>query len=274
MEKGFFSPYTQTLYSSFILALWRNHRVFITPDKERTNTVKINLDPSLTFLTLILCLGTSGSLQSQQLTPAERADALKASMAASQAALRHYQWIESTTVSLNGEVKSSVEKRCYYGADGVLQKVEVSAAPQAAPPRGIRGRIVENKKAELTDYMQVAVALVKSYVPPDPAKMQAVKDAGGVSMQPMPSGQVVKLIFQNYEKPGDSLNFEINLANNHPTGLNINTYLDQPSDAVTLNVVMSGLNDGTIYASDITLDAPAKHINVVVRNSGYQLTGN
>lgn len=216
----------------------------------------------------------SVSLQAQQVTPGERADALKASMAASQAALRHYQWIESTTVSVNGEVKSSMEKRCYYGADGVLQKVDVSAAPQAAPQRGIRGRIVEKKKEELTGYMQNAVALVKTYVPPDPAKMQAVKDAGGVSMQPMPSGQVVKLIFQNYEKPGDSLGFEVNLANNHPTGVAINTYLDAPADAVTLNVVMSELSDGTIYASDITLDAPAKHLSVQVRNSGYQLTGN
>lgn len=235
--------------------------------------MKISLKPSLSFLVLAMCLGMSAILHAQQLTPAERADALKASMGASQAALRHYQWIETTTVSLKGEVKSSVEKRCYYGADGVLQKVEVSAAPQAATPRGIRGRIVENKKEELTDYMQAAVALVKSYVPPDPAKMQAVKDAGGVSMKPQPAGQVVMLIFQNYEKPGDSLSFDINLANNHPTGLNINTYLDQPSAPVTLKVVMSELNDGTIYSSDITLDAPAKNLEVVVRNSGYQLTG-
>lgn len=36
--------------------------------------------------------------------------------------------------------------------------------------RGIRGRIAANKKEELTSYMRSAVALIRTYVPPVPAK--------------------------------------------------------------------------------------------------------
>jgi hypothetical protein len=226
------------------------------------------------ILLVALFIALCGTAYAQQQGAAERVDALKASLAASQAALRHYQWIETTNVSLKGEVKSSMQKRCYYGVDGVLQKVEVSASPQAAPPPGLRGRIVANKKEELTTYMQSAVALVKSYVPPDPAKLQAVKDAGDVSLQLAGSGAEVKLAFANYLKPGDSLDVSINRANNQMQGLSVASYLDDPSDAVNLGVIMSALPDGTIYASETTLDAPAKNLTVVVQNSGYMKTGN
>jgi len=226
------------------------------------------------ILLISLCTLVSGIAQAQQPGAAERVDALKANLAASQAALRHYQWIETTTISLKGEVKSSVEKRCYYGVDGVLQKVEVSAAPQAAPPRGLRGRIAANKKEELTTYMQSAVALVKTYIPPDPAKLQAVKVAGDVSVQLAGSGGEAKLVFPNYEKRGDSLAASINLTNNQMTGINVASYLDEPSDAVNLAVTMSALPDGTQYASETTLNAPAKNLTVVVQNSGYEKLAN
>jgi hypothetical protein len=39
-------------------------------------------------------------------------------------------------------------------------------------------------------------------------------------------------------------------------------------------VHMGQLNDGTTYASDITLDAPKKQVNVAVGNTGYRKTGN
>ncbi|MSQ98424.1 MAG: hypothetical protein EXR85_03890 [Xanthomonadales bacterium] len=225
---------------------------------------------NLSILLVLLCAAVGGTAQAQQQGAAERVDALKANLAASQASLRHYQWIETTNVSLNGQVKSSVQKRCYYGVDGVLQKVEVSAAPQAAPPPGLRGRIAANKKEELTTYMQSAGALLKSYVPPDPAKIQAVKDAGDVSVQLANSGAEVKLAFANYEKPGDSLSVSINLTNNQMKGLSVASYLDNPSDAVNLGVIMSALPDGTVYASETTLNAPAKNLTVVVQNSDYQ----
>jgi len=232
------------------------------------------LSTRLSILLVLLCAAACGAAQAQQQGAAERVDALKAGLAASQAALRHYQWIETTNVSLKGEVKSSVQKRCYYGADGVLQKVEVSAAPQAAPPPGLRGRIAANKKEELTTYMQSAVALVKTYVPPDPVKLQAVKDAGDVSLQLAGSGTEVKLAFSNYEKSGDSLDVSINLANNQMKGISVASYLDDPSDAVNLGVIMSALPDGTQYASQTTLDAPAKNLTVVVQNSGYEKLAN
>lgn len=225
----------------------------------------------ITFSALALGMILITSIASaQQASVPERVAAVKTSLATSQANLKHYSWIETTTVSLNGAVKSTKQMRNYYGADGKLQKVEVSASPAPAAKPGLRGRIIANKTEELTGYMMDAVALVKTYVPPAPERIQAAKDAGKIAI--VPSGSSAVLNFSDYEKPGDQLGVNVDLATNRILGINVATYLDSPSDAVTMVTHMSQLPDGTTYASDTTLSAKAKGLTVNVRNSGHQKT--
>src|ERR1035441_4273885 len=220
-----------------------------------------------------LLFALSNPAVAQQPSVPERVAALKASLAASQIILKQYEWIETTVISLKGDEKSRKQERCYYGADGNVQKIEVSASPEPQKKRGLRGRIIENKKEELTDYMKQAVALVKTYVPPNPAKIQAAKDAGKVSIEVLEPGKRARLNFRDYEKAGDNLGVEVDLVNNRPLGVKVSTYLDDAKDAVLLDVRMGQLNDGSPYASDITLDAKAKKIKVAMENSGYRKMG-
>ena len=57
--------------------------------------------------------------------------------------------------------------------------------------------------------MKSAVALIKSYVPPDPARIQAVKNAGNMSLNMPGGGNGVRLNFPGYAKPGDMLTVEM-----------------------------------------------------------------
>ncbi len=226
--------------------------------------------PLKTLAQAALLLASGSLALAQQPTAQERVVALKASLTASQAVLKQYEWVETTVVSLKGEEKSRQMNRCYYGADGKVQKIPLTTPPPEEKKRGLRGRIVEKKKEELTDYMKSAVSLVKTYVPPSPAKIQAAKDAGKVSIDVLEPGKRARLHFRDYEKPGDNLGVEVDLANNRPLGVKVGTYLDDTKDAVTLDVRMGQLNDGTTYASNVTLDAKAKNIQVTVQNSGYR----
>jgi hypothetical protein len=122
----------------------------------------------------------------------------------------------------------------------------------------LRGRIIANKTAELTDFMKSAVGLVKSYVPPDPTKIQAAKDAGKVSIDVLEPGKRAQINFRDYQKPGDNLGVQIDLAGNLVLGLKVSSYLDNLQDIVMLNVSMGQMNDGTSYASDVTLNAPSE----------------
>ncbi len=224
----------------------------------------------ITLAALLIVNG--GIAHAQESSVAERVAALKAALATSQATLKHYEWIETTVVSLKGEEKSNKQQRCYYGADGGLQKIEVSASPEPDKKRGVRGRIIKNKTEELTDYMKSAVDLVKTYIPPDPAKIQAAKDAGKVTIDLLEPGKRARLNFPDYQKPGDNLGVEVDLVKNVPLDVTVATYLDDAKDAVKMDAHMGQLNDGTVYASDIMLDAVAKSVTVAVKNSGYRKT--
>jgi hypothetical protein len=208
----------------------------------------------------------------------ERIAALKQSLAQSQQQLRQYEWIETTVVSLKGEEKSRKQMRCYYGADGKLQKLPATtppAAPAAAPSGGGRrgGRlkqaVVENKKEELSDYMERAVALVHDYVPPNPDAIEKAKAAGNVALRPQQGGQV-NLELTNYIKPSDKMTIGMDAAANRLTAVNVASYLDEPKDAVVLAVQFAALGDGTSYTAQTTLDATAKNVHVVIQNSGHR----
>jgi hypothetical protein len=201
----------------------------------------------------------------------ERVADLRQSLQKSSEALTHYEWIETTAVSLKGEEKASLQKRCYHGADGQLQKVPVGdAAPQGKKKRGVRGKVVEKKKGELTEYMQQAIDLVQLYVPPDPERIQKAKETGKAALHVLEPGRRVRLDFRDYHKAGDTLGVEMNLTDNSLVALTVATYLDSPDDAVGLEVRFSRLSDGSSYASDIALAAPAKNLAVAVQNSGYK----
>lgn len=218
----------------------------------------------------VMFLLTTAIARSQSPEVQQRVAALKESVAHDQQSIRTYEWIETTVISLKGEEKVRQQKQCYYGADGVLQKVTVDASPPPDKKRGIRGRVIAKKTAELTDYMKSAVALVKTYVPPDPTRIQAVKDAGNVSIVLPGGGRGVKVNLSSYAKPGDLLSVEVDPTSNRVIGLTVATYFDDAKDTVTLDVRFSSLQDGTGYPATEVLVAAAKNLSVNVTNSGYR----
>ena len=136
--------------------------------------------------------------------------------------------------------------------------------------RGIRGKIIEKKKGEITDYMQRAIALIHQYVPPDPDRVQAAQSSGKLSLTPMGQG-VVRLEFRDFVKPSDSLSFNLDGANLAIQKLEVKSYLDSPKDdPITLTTTFASLSDGVNYAANSLLSAPAKNIQVVIQNSDYQ----
>jgi len=56
------------------------------------------------------------------------------------------------------------------------------------------------------------------------------------------------------------------------TSLNINTYMGQSKDVVTLQVQMASLPDGTNFTQQSILNATAKQLAVTTTNSNYQRT--
>ena len=230
------------------------------------------------ILNVAFTLLLASAVLAQTPSPQDRAAALKESLAQNQAALRAYTWIETTQVTLKGEVKKQEQKQCYYGADGKVQKTAVpgAAAPQPQQSAGggrkggrVKQNIVENKVDDMKEYMERVVTLVHEYVPPDPKKIQAAQAAGNVSTQP--SGAGATLGVKNYVKTGDELAIGFDTAAKQLSSYAVKSYVEKPKeDDVSLAVTFGKLEDGTSYPQRIVLDVKAKNIQVNVTNSGYK----
>jgi len=207
--------------------------------------------------------GSGGELQ-------EKFAAVKQSITENQLKLHQYQWTETTQLTLKGEAKPPQTSLCQYGPDGTVQKTPVGAPPP--PPSGgrVKERIIEKKKEEMQDYMGQVKTLLAMYVPPDPQKMAQAFEAGNVSLNPNPEAQAVAIVFKNYAQPGDQMTLSFDKATRKVSSLNVNTYMDDPKDVVTLAVQMASLPDGTNYAQQTVLDATAKKLQVTTTNSNYQ----
>ncbi len=148
-------------------------------------------------------------------------------------------------------------------------------SPEAEPAQGgrrggkVKEKVVENKKDEMKEYMECAASLIHSYVPPDPAKIQAAKGAGRIVTTPQAGGKV-RLAISQYLQPGDGLTLDVDTAASRLVGVGVNAYLDKPDETVTLAAQMNARPDGAIYAAQTTLEAKAKNITVVIQSSGYR----
>lgn len=219
----------------------------------------------------LVTLGASLPTISQNADLQQKFAAVKQAAAENKQKLHQYQWTESTQLTLKGDAKPPSQYICQYGPDGQVQKTLVSPPPP--PPSGgrLKQRVIENKKEEMQDYMGDVKAVLSMYVPPNPQTMQQAFQAGKVSLNP--DSGIVNLVFRDYALPSDQMVISFDPGTKKIVNLNINTYMGQTKDAVTLQVRMGNLPDGTNYAQQTVLNASAKQFMVTTTSFNYQRLG-
>jgi hypothetical protein len=220
----------------------------------------------------VIAFGATFPVFAQDTAVQERLAAVKLVMAANAQKLHQYQWVETTQVTLNGDQKPPTQASCQYGPDGQVQKTPIGSPPEEPGGGPLMRRIIEKKKAEMKQYMGDVKAVLALYLPPDPQKMESAKQAGNLSVNPVPPG-AVNLIFKNYVQPGDQMTLTFDTAAKKVASLSINTTMGASQDPVTLQVQMASLPDGTNYAQQTILNAVAKGLVVTTTNSNYQKLG-
>ena len=190
--------------------------------------------------------------------------AVKQSATENQQKLHKYQWTETTQLNLKGDDKPPSQSMCQYGPDGKVQKIPMSAPPP--PPSGgrLKQRVVEKKKGEMKDYMGQVKTLLAMYVPPDSQRMQQAFQ----NDRAFPTG-TGGIVFKDYAQPGDQMTITFDPASKKISSVNVNTYMDDPKDIVTLAVQFATLPDGTNYVQKSVLDATAKQLQVTTTNANY-----
>src|SRR4051812_46092130 len=113
----------------------------ITMQRRKTMKLTALIIRTTLAIPILVCLSQPGTGAAQTQSLPEHVAALKQSLTQSRASLKQYEWIQTPVVNLEGEEKSRVMERCYYGADGGVQKVPLTPPTPEAKKRGWRGRI-------------------------------------------------------------------------------------------------------------------------------------
>ena len=240
----------------------------ITPRSGKKRTLLIAAAMLAAIVPAIAQTGAGAGAELQQ-----KLAAVKQSVAENQQKLHQYQWTETTQLTLKGDAKPPTQSTCQYGPDGKVQKTPIGPPP--APPSGgrMKQKVIANKKEEMKDYMGQVKSLLGMYVPPDPQRMQQAFQSGKVSLNPNPGSGVAQIVFKDYALAGDQMTLSFDTAAKKITSVKVNTYLDDPKDAVTLAVQFASLPDSTNYVQKTVLDATAKNLVVTTTNSDYKALG-
>jgi hypothetical protein len=200
----------------------------------------------------------------------EKLMAIKNKMTANKQQLAQYMWTETETISLKGEVKDTKTYQVRM-MNGQQQKTLVNDQ-KASSGGGKQGRlkqhVVEKKKEEFQEYGQSIGALAKQYTTPDPDRLMQAKQQGNLSVQP--GNGTVSLVIKNYVKPNDQVTMTINDQTKQMSSLKVNSYLDDPKDAVTIDAQFAQLPDGTNHVASSTINGVQKQLTVNDQNSNYQ----
>ena len=228
-----------------------------------------------TLLTLLALLAGKGLIRSANAQGPElqqRVAELKEATVKNKQALASYSWNELVTISLKGEQKKQEHFQVRLGPDGKPQKTSLDPPAAAAPSGGrMKQHVVEKKKEEYKDYADAMKALAQQYVPPDKDQLEKAYAAGNITLGPAAGApNEVQLIIHNYVKPQDSMTLVFDKAQKELLSVQINSYMDDPKDAMTLAVKFSRLPDGTNHVDSVVMDGVSKQLNIATQNSNYQ----
>jgi len=211
--------------------------------------------------------GISAVAQNPQME--EKLMAIKDKMTANKQHLAQYTWTETETISIKGDVKDTKTYQVQM-VNGQQQKTLVNnqQAQSGGREGRIKERVVDKKKAEYQEYGQSIGALAKQYTTPDPDRLMQAKQQGNLSLQP--GEGTISLVIKSFVKPNDQVTMTISEQTKAPVSIQVNSYLNDPSDKVNISAQFAQLPDGTNHVATSTINGVSKQLTVQDQNSNYQ----
>ncbi len=199
----------------------------------------------------------------------EKLMSIRQNMVANKQKLAQYMWTETETIAIKGEVKDTKTYQVRM-MNGQQQKTLVNnqQAQSGGREGRLKERVVDKKKAEYQEYGQAVGALAKQYTTPNPDRLMQAKQQGNLSIQP--GNGTVSLVIKSFVKPNDQVTMTISEQSHAPVSVQVNSYLNDPKDVVTISAQFAQLPDGTNHVTTTTINGEQKHLTVTDQNSNYQ----
>jgi hypothetical protein len=184
--------------------------------------------------------------------------------------LHAYQWIESTTMTINGSSRPPKQSICRYAPNGALSKAPLGTPSQPPKVGGgpLRRMMAEKKIEEFEKETEQIHVLTAMYLPLNHAHFQEALHTHRVDFERNgPSGNAI--VIHDYAKLGDELRLVLNTSTMHLQRIVVKSYFEKPQNVFTANVDFASLQDGTSYPGITTIDAPSMKIAISTVESNF-----
>lgn len=206
----------------------------------------------------------------------QRVAELKEAAARNKQALAQYTWVEQVTISLKGEQKKQEHFQVRLGPDGKPQKTSLDAPAQSPQQDSGRRRgrlkehVIEKKTEEYKEYADQIKALIQQYVPPEKDMLQQAFQRGNITVGSAGTPGQYRMVISNYIKQADNMTLVLDQAQKNLLSVSIATYLNDPKDAVNVDVQFANVPGGPNHVSMETINGVSKQLTITIQNSNYQ----
>jgi len=199
--------------------------------------------------------------------------ALMSGMAANAKQLRQYTFKQRTETIHQGELKSARVDEVHYSSSGERVSIPLDEkkaqveGPRRGPGHRIIAKKIEEKKAEMKDYVERLMSLTSRYLASDPAKLQAA--LANAEITTGGGSNHVRVRIRDYVKAGDSMTMSFDAGTKRPVKTEVNTSLDDAP--VTIVLAFDQIHDGPDYPGKTVVKSDAQQLEVRVFTYDYRL---
>ncbi|HXM62301.1 MAG TPA: hypothetical protein VN950_15690 [Terriglobales bacterium] len=221
------------------------------------------------FMTIVCC---SAPAVAQDSDLQKRVAEMKQTVATNKQELMQYTWQEQVNTILKGEQKKQEHFRVQLGPDGKPQKTSLDPPANTEPHGGpLKRHIVEKKKEEFKEYSDQIKELIQQYVPPEKDLLEQAVQRGNIMIGPAPGAEgQYRMVISNYIKKGDNMTLVIDKAEKSLASISVASYLDDPSNAVTVFVQFGKIPGGPNSVAAETINGVKKQLTIQIQNTNYQ----
>ena len=212
------------------------------------------------FLALVMLICSLGFAQidKEQL-------ALKVSKAdeANTQKLKEYIWKRHSTVTVSGEVKSTIINEFSYDEAGKLQMKNVGGETSVKKKPGIRGKVQEGQIEDKTEYFQKALELSLSYTMMSKGQLLDFFEKATITER----AGVIEVNGENVFVKGDKLTIYIDTKTNLFINKKFSSLLGK--DAIDGEIKYAKFASGINHGSETMINLPAQKAVVTAKNQDY-----
>ena len=177
--------------------------------------------------------------------------------------LMAYTWKRTSVVHVDGELKATIVNEVSFDSVGKIQVTTIDVQSTTKDKIGIRGRIQDNKKEEMIEYVEKALKMALSYTYMSKGEFLDFFESAEITTE----NGIIQAKGNDLYIKGDNLHVQIDESSKHFLSKKFSSSLGE--DKVEGEIKYEPFQSGIHHGSETLLNLPGKDMTIQAKNHDY-----